>query len=889
MADAIGSVSGLSSGVQWRDMIDQIMAIESQRRLDPIKSRASDEQKRTDAWGTYQGLVAKFRDAAKTLRDGSAFGAFKVNVGNSATSGRALLAASASVDAAPGTYQAEVLDLARANKLSGDVVASTSTALGLTGEFAINGRVVSIVASDTLSRIRDKINAVNAGTGASGVTATVLSSGAGQNRLVLTSDSTGADGIELVDGTTGPLAQLGVVDSTTTLNLGADGGTQSYHVSAATAAIATMMGVSMPPPSTITINGRTISVDLTVDSLASIAAKIAAAGGTADVVSEKTADGRTTYQLVTDGTATAATADGQRTLAILGLVRNTRSSIAQVVQSQNQFTDAADAVATAGTLLTDLKVSGSALGIGVGDTFSISGVRGDGSAVTVSLTVGASDTLQTVLDQLNDATSGFGAGARTATATLSGGRIVLTDNKGGDSQLALAMSVSTAGGSTIGLGRTDVSTVGRLREVVAGSDARVRVDGVVLARPSNTITDAIGGLTLDLQQAEAGTTVGITVTRDKDSITRSVQDVATAYNDLVKFVSAQAASGSPLANSATLRAAMSSMTSVLLSDVSGAPTGLARAGSAGLALAKDGTLTVDTTALTAALTTRYADLVSMFSMTGTPSSADVVYVAAGDKTKAGTYDVSITAAATTATSVGTGFSGTYADDGTSDTMAVTESLSGLTASIQLANGDTTDTIADKLNAAFAAQKIQLTATNDGGQLRITHLAYGLAATYTVAYTGGGTDGSAQLGFAAGTYAGTDVAGTIGGLAATGAGQSLTGAAGGDTEGLIIRYTGATTGAMGTVKFVVGAAGALYRAADLVARSGDGTVATQQDLLQRSIQSLNTRADTVQQALDRRRAALVAQFTAMEAAIARIQTQATSLTSFMQSLRQQQQS
>src|SRR4029450_5879 len=117
-----------------------------------------------------------------------------------------------------------------------------------------------------------------------GVSASVLSTGTSAQRLVLTSDAAGSSGIELVDGASGVLGSLGVVDGSTSLNLTSTGGTQTHKVTLSTAAIATMLGVSLPPPSTITINGQTITVDLTVDSLTTIAAKIQAAGGTADVV-----------------------------------------------------------------------------------------------------------------------------------------------------------------------------------------------------------------------------------------------------------------------------------------------------------------------------------------------------------------------------------------------------------------------------------------------------------------------------------------------------------------------------------------------------------------------------------------------------------------------------
>jgi flagellar hook-associated protein 2 len=463
---------------------------------------------------------------------------------------------------------------------------------------------------------------------------------------------------------------------------------------------------------------------------------------------------------------------------------------------------------------------------------------------------------------------------------------MLTDATGGDSQLSLSLTATRAAGGNVSLGRTSTFVTGRAREIVAGTDARLTVDGVAMRRPSNTITDAISGVTLNVLQAEIGTSIDLSVARDGESIRGSVDAVAKSYNALVKFVSDQHASGQPLASSSPLRSAMASLTNTLLSPVAGASGDFTRTAVAGLALQKDGTLALDASVFDAALTKSYADVARLFQTGGTATSSDVSYGFSTDKTKAGTYAVDITTAPKTASATGIGFSGTYVDDGTSDTMTISEATSGASGSIQLANGDTTDVIVNKLNAMFAAKKMNVAASMNGSDVVISGTQFGAAATLTVAYTAGGTDASAQLGIAAGIFAGVDVQGTIGGLPAIGSGRSLTGATGGATEGLAIKYVGTATGAMGTLTFMQGAAGALFNAADVIARGGDGAVATQQDAIQRTITSLTTRADTVQQMLDRRRETLVAQFTAMEAAIARIQSQGTAITGFLNSLRSQ---
>jgi flagellar hook-associated protein 2 len=882
MSDPIGSFSGLSSGVQWRDLVDQIMSIETQRRLRPVQDRRTLAQSRVDAWGRYQSLVTKFRDSSRALRDNSAFASFSVSGGTSAASGRTLVTATAGAGANPGTHSVEVLGLARANKLSGSIVASTSTALGVSGEFAVNGQAVTVVAGDTLAQVRDKVNALNAGGNATGVTASILTTGSTQHRLILSADQTGARGIELVDDAAGTLQALGVVDGTKSLFIGSSGGAESNHVSSATAAVATMLGVSGPPPSTIVIGGRAIAVDLTVDSLSVIAARIAAAGGNASVLTE-TQQGKTTHRLVTSDTVTATTIDGQRTLEVLGFVRAGRGSVAQEVQSENTYTDAGGGNAVAATLLSDLRVSGNALGLVAGDTIAIQGKRGDGSAVSTSLTIGATDTLQTLVTRINDATMGFGAGTRPATASIVGGRIVLTDGTAGDSQLALSLTATrVADGSVVNLGRQLTSTIGRQREVATGADALARVDGVVVQRNTNTFSDAIAGVTLSLQQAEVGTTTTLTLNRDVPSIAQRLKDVATAYNELFKFRAEQQKEKSPLRNNATLRGTLGSLTDQLLNDVSGLTGSFKRAGMAGLSLQSDGTLKLDEAVLGAALTNRFADVLSLFTTGATSTNSALSFFTSSPKSQPGAYAVDITQAAAVASTTGTGFSGTYVDDGIADTLSITDASSGISGNISLANGDTIDTIVTKLNTLFATSRMSLQASKSGNELVLSGTRHGAAASFTVAYTAGGTDGTTQLGMTAATYAGLDVTGTIGGLVAVGSGQVLTGGQGGATEGLSLNYTGTALGAVGSVNFTLGVSGMLSNAAESIV-DPNGGIQAQTEALDTSMRELQTRADTVQQSLDRRRQQLVKQFVEMERAISRIQAQGTSLSSFITSL------
>jgi flagellar hook-associated protein 2 len=385
-----------------------------------------------------------------------------------------------------------------------------------------------------------------------------------------------------------------------------------------------------------------------------------------------------------------------------------------------------------------------------------------------------------------------------------------------------------------------------------------------------------------LQQAEPGTTTVLTLDRDVDTIAGKLKDVATAYNELLAFRTEQQKESSPLRNNSTLRGSLSNFTSQLLSNVSGLTGGFTRAGMAGLALQSDGTLKLDETVLRTALASNFQDVVTLFNTGATSTNGALSYFVSTAKSQPGTYAVDITQAATTATVTGTGFSGTYTDDATADTMTITDAASGVTGSISLANGDTIDTIVNKLNTVFTTSRMTLQASKSGNELVIAGTRYGSAASFTVAYTAGGTDGSAQLGVGASTFAGLDVAGTIGGYAATGSGQVLTGGSGFPTEGLSLTYTGTPTGAVGSVNFTLGVSGMLSNVADQLI-DPNGPLVAQTDNLEDGLRTLQNRADTVQQSIDRRRQALVKQFVEMERAISRIQAQGTSISSFITSL------
>jgi flagellar hook-associated protein 2 len=593
------NISGLSTGIQWGDLVDTTVKALEARQVKPITDRLTKRAAQKAAWTKMQDLVDKLNTNARNLRR-TGFGGYVATVPTSPTTSRTLLAATASLTATPGRYRVEVLQLADTAMIGGASVTDTTAARGLTGSMSINGTSIDIVGTESLDDIRTKINDANIG-----VTATILSEGGTAGRLVLTSKTAGAAGVTIVDGTGGMARELGFIDTRTKL------------VSSASLTAAAALGlVPSPPEASIRVGSTVITVNLATDSMASIAARINAAGAAASVESEAYGS-ETRYRLVVDGNVSAVDGDAgsQGVIDALGFAAGTTGSVKQTVQTP-VYTDGADAVASASTLLVGLKFGGSASNLAAGDAINLRGLRGDGTAVTIGLVVGANDTMQTLLDKMNDATTGFGSGSRTATAALGAdGRIRLTDDSAGASRLTMSMSVTHVDGTSGSLGSASTSVIGRSRELQVGQDAVIRVDGREVTRSTNNITDAIAGVTLALSTAEPGTALDVTIDRDVKGTVDSVQKLVDSYNEIRKFFDEQRAVDAPLYADSLLRGVVGTFQDALRTDVSSNAT-YNKVTLAGLTLDRNGILTFSQDTFKTALAEQPTEIEALFGFSG---------------------------------------------------------------------------------------------------------------------------------------------------------------------------------------------------------------------------------------------------------------------------------
>src|SRR5690606_32189991 len=306
-----------------------------------------------------------------------------------------------------------------------------------------------------------------------------------------------------------------------------------------------------------------------------------------------------------------------------------------------------------------------------GDTLTISGTRADGSAFTLDFQIDANTTLDDLVARLNQADA-FQGGGRTATASLVDGRIVVQDDAGGESRLALTVVAHNEGGGTLDFGTFAVTEAGRSRQLADGADAELEIDGVYVRRSSNAISDAVPGLTFNLLHADPAATVDVGVTRDLDAAKSTIEEFVNAFNAVVDYVKEQSAPvpqgqpRRPFSGDAVARSVLGQLRRAM--DVTlpaGAPGAPTRLSDIGIEIDRDGRYQLNTEKLQAALEADATAVARLFGAVGTTSTPALQFVEGGDRLKPGTYDVEITAVALQA-SVLTAFDGVYDDDGVAD-------------------------------------------------------------------------------------------------------------------------------------------------------------------------------------------------------------------------------
>ena len=326
----IGNVSGISfggiaSGLDTEGIITQLTNIErsSVPRLNLQRNKLL---QKAELYAAFKGRISGIAQAANALTSSDAFRAVGISV-----SDPAVISVTTSGTAQPGSYDFKVSKLALAQKISSAPQASTTAALGQSGQFVVNGKVVNVDATDSLQSIAAKVNTLN-----NGVSAGVVNGGTGQAYLTFTSAQTGlANKPAIADLTGSTLASLGILSGAATVRQSVTNGATSFNLSSNTTAVASQIGASGLGPQTVQINGIDVTLDLSTDSLQAVADKInlAGTGATASVVTSLDKGVAKFSLTITGPGATPTFTDAGNTLAGLGILQ--QGAGRELIQAQD--------------------------------------------------------------------------------------------------------------------------------------------------------------------------------------------------------------------------------------------------------------------------------------------------------------------------------------------------------------------------------------------------------------------------------------------------------------------------------------------------------------------------------------------------------------------------
>lgn len=222
-------------------------------------------------------------------------------------------------------------------------------------------------------------------------------------------------------------------------------------------------------------------------------------------------------------------------------------------------------------------------------------------ATPVTVTIGdAENSLQGIAAAINAAKAGVTA---SIVSDASGSRLVIKGETGAEQGFSIDVAEDAAAPGLSALAfNTGAQGLSLTRQA---TDARVAVDGVEVRRPTNSISDLVPGVRLDLVKAMPGQSIGIGTSAPTAALSQAVADVVETYNQLITIAKTETnpASGVLRADigARELMRQLGALTNRNLNPggVAGEPTTLAELG---VQTNRDGTLSLNKETLQAALT-----------------------------------------------------------------------------------------------------------------------------------------------------------------------------------------------------------------------------------------------------------------------------------------------
>lgn len=547
-----------------------------------------------------------------------------------------------------------------------------------------------------------------------------------------------------------------------------------------------------------------------------------------------------------------------------------RLKVEQVAQAQSissaSYASTSDAVGK-GTLTLRFGSWNNAL-----DEFSVNAQK-SGATITI-------DDTNNSLTGLRDAINNAGIGVQASIVSDNGGfKLLVTAPSGETNEIEL---VATEDAGAPGLGNFNFNVQDQvLIQEQEGQDAKIRVNGLLLTRESNHLTDVIDGLEFDIFNSSLSETVSINISADKNTAETAIRSFVETYNTFLKDVEKLVGLNEETGEFGSLRQdplaknLIQTVRTLMTGSVEGVSSGFNSLSALGIRTEIDGSLKIiengTATDFRAAMDKHFDAVKDLFTPKTSSSDTRISMTAFSARSVAGTYDVEITQQAAKGGFVADAMS--FPIDTTGKDYSFSVQVDGVgAAAINLPSNKTYATGAElaadiqsliNLDADLKMSQVgvQVAFNTSTNQLEFTSKAYGAASR--VDFTATGAD-LADLGINVGEgTAGKDVAGTVDGVTAFGFGNVLLPALGTKAEGLSMTIADGVSSAQ--ISFSRGFAGKVDTAINDFLKSS-GLIKAREANIDKNIATVKD--DSV--ALDRRseayRLRLQSQFSMMEAIV-----------------------
>lgn len=594
MATSTGTISTSAGPLDVATLVSQLMSAEA-KVLDPLTQQASSYNSLISAYGNLKSVVSAYQSALNGLTTAS-FSAQKADVNNTGT-GTTLTTDPFTADVNTDDSTKVLSQKIQSEGFPKSQIFAAGDSLAIkvgTGAPTF----VTLKANATLSGVRDAINASK-----SGVSASIVTDGTGDH-LVLESNTGG---------------------TANTIKVQANGSLSKFAYDPTSTTPSTVTQIQAPRDETAAASGN---YTIAVSQLAQ-AQKITS-GGFADgynfdngILAIKTGTGATTIiKPTTNSLAGVRDAINASDAGVSATIVSDGTAAHLVISAKDS--GASNSIRITGTgsfapLTFDPSGKLTSTGVGAGTTFTPgagSGLTLNVGGTTTNINLGSTaQTLQQVSDAINAANAGV-------TASIS--------NDGTKDHLVLTPSGANATSPVSLTGTGDYadltgSTMGQLQ---AAQDAKLSIDGVTVTSASNKVTNAISGVTLNLSKVTtASDNFTLNVSNDTSGVISTANTFVSAYNTLAKAIASmtqqtpsttlgEAGSSSPLASETSVQSMMSQLRSTLFGSVTGGGT-ISSLSDIGISFQKDGTLALDSTKITSAITDNFAGIANLFGATST--------------------------------------------------------------------------------------------------------------------------------------------------------------------------------------------------------------------------------------------------------------------------------